>query len=82
MMMGADVRRREFITLLSGAAAVWPLAARAQQLSRIRRIGVMMASAESDREAQRLVAAFREGLQKLGLAGGPQHPDRHALGGD
>jgi putative tryptophan/tyrosine transport system substrate-binding protein len=70
MMMRADVRRRDFITLLSGAAGVWPLAAQAQQPSRIRRIGVMMPSAESDRESQHLVAAFREGLQRLGWAAG------------
>jgi putative tryptophan/tyrosine transport system substrate-binding protein len=45
---------------------VWPLAARAQQGERMRRIDVLMAYAESDPEGQALVAAFREGLQKLG----------------
>jgi putative ABC transport system substrate-binding protein len=60
-----DVRRRQFITLLGGAAA-WPLAAMAQQRDRTRRIGVLMAHAESDREARAWVAAFREELQKLG----------------
>ena len=59
------MKRREFIALLGGAAA-WPLAARAQQGERVRRIDVLMAYAESDREGQALVAAFREGLQKLG----------------
>src|SRR5271169_3373926 len=59
------MRRREFITLLSGAA-VWPLAARAQQLERMRLIGVLMGYAESDSEAQAQIAAFRDGLQKLG----------------
>jgi putative tryptophan/tyrosine transport system substrate-binding protein len=63
------MRRREFISFLGGAAA-WPLAARAQQSERMRRIGVLMAFAESDREGQALVAAFREGLQKLGWAEG------------
>jgi putative tryptophan/tyrosine transport system substrate-binding protein len=59
------MKRRAFITLLGGAAAAWPLAARAQS-DRVRRIGVLMAYAESDPEGQAWVAAFREGLQKLG----------------
>jgi putative tryptophan/tyrosine transport system substrate-binding protein len=61
-----SVRRREFVTLLGGAVAAWPLAARAQQGERVRRIGMLMAYAESDPEAQAFVAAFREGLQRLG----------------
>src|SRR5262245_15083096 len=64
------MRRRELITLLSGAAVAWPLAARAQQPDRMRRIGVLMGFAVSDREGQALVAAFREGIQKLGWAEG------------
>jgi putative ABC transport system substrate-binding protein len=60
------VKRREFITLLGGATVVWPLAARAQQPDRVRRIGVLMGYAESNREGEAFVAAFREGLQKLG----------------
>ena len=59
------MRRREFITLLGGAAAL-PIAARAQQGDRVRRIGVLMGYAESDPEAQAHIAAFREELQKLG----------------
>jgi ABC-type uncharacterized transport system substrate-binding protein len=62
------LRRREFITLLGGAAAAWPLAARAQQPARMRRM--LMAYAESDSEAQARVATFREELQKLGWAQG------------
>jgi putative ABC transport system substrate-binding protein len=64
------MRRREFITLLSGAAAGWPLATHAQQPDVVRRIGVLMAMAEGDREAQAFVGAFREGLQKLGWTDG------------
>ena len=63
------MRRREFITLLGGAAA-WPLAARAQQPGGKRRIGVLMGRAESNPEGQAWVAAFREELQKLGWAEG------------
>jgi putative tryptophan/tyrosine transport system substrate-binding protein len=59
------MKRRELITLLGAAAVAWPLAARAQS-DRVRRIGVLMAYAESDPEGQAWVAAFREGLQKLG----------------
>src|SRR6516162_11747723 len=63
------MRRREFITLL-GAAAAWPLAARAQQTDRVRRIGVLMSYLESDPETQAWYAAFRESLQKLGWSEG------------
>jgi ABC-type uncharacterized transport system substrate-binding protein len=64
------MNRREFITLIGGAAAALPLAALAQQSERMRRIGVLMAYAESDPEARGFVAAFREGLQKFGWAEG------------
>jgi putative ABC transport system substrate-binding protein len=60
------MKRREFITLLGGTAVAWPLAARAQQPERMRLIGVLMGYAESDSEAQAQIAAFRDGLQKLG----------------
>jgi putative ABC transport system substrate-binding protein len=62
------MKRREFITLLGGAALAAPITARAQE--RVRRIGVLMGYPESDREAQGFAAAFREGLQKLGWADG------------
>ncbi len=64
------MKRREFITLLGGAAASWPLAARAQQADRMRRIGILTALAESDREAQSWVAAFGDELRKLGWTEG------------
>jgi putative tryptophan/tyrosine transport system substrate-binding protein len=60
------MKRRTFFTLLGGAAAVWPLAARAQQPERMRRIGVLMTLNESDPEVRAWAAAFQEGLQKLG----------------
>ena len=62
-----QLKRREFITLLGGAAAGWPLAARAQQL---KRVGMLVAYAESDPEAQARVAAFRQGLRELGWTEG------------
>jgi putative tryptophan/tyrosine transport system substrate-binding protein len=70
MLLSRHTRRREFIALLGGAAVAWPLAARAQQPDRMRRIGVLMGYAESDSEGQAFVAAFREGLQKLGWTEG------------
>jgi putative ABC transport system substrate-binding protein len=64
------MRRREFITLLGGAAAAWPLAAQAQQGERVRRIGVLMPLAADDPVGQTRIAALREGLAKLGWAEG------------
>jgi putative tryptophan/tyrosine transport system substrate-binding protein len=65
-----DIRRRDFITLLGGAAAAWPLAARAQQATKLRRIGVLQALAADDAESSRRFTAFVQGLQELGWAEG------------
>jgi putative tryptophan/tyrosine transport system substrate-binding protein len=64
------MRRREFIMYLGGAAAAWPLAAPAQQSERVRRIGVLMSTAESDDDGQSYFAAFREELGKVGWTEG------------
>ena len=64
------MKRREFITLLGGATATWPLAARAQQSGRTRRIGVLMGPSANDPEAQARIAALLQGLQQLGWAVG------------
>jgi ABC-type uncharacterized transport system substrate-binding protein len=64
------MRRREFITLLGGVAAAWPLAAHAQQGERMRRIGVLMHTAADEPESQARLAAFMQGLQELGWAVG------------
>ena len=61
--------RREFITLLGGAAAAWPLTARAQQGERVRRIGLLIGTTD-DQEGQARVAAFKQGLQELGWTDG------------
>jgi putative ABC transport system substrate-binding protein len=66
-MQFGQLKRREFITLLGGAALTWPLDARAQQPNRI---GALMGFPESDSQAQRYIAAFRDGLHKLGWTDG------------
>jgi putative ABC transport system substrate-binding protein len=63
------IRRREFITLLGGAAA-WPLAARAQQAERVRRVGVLMNTAADSADGQTRFTAFAHGLQQLGWTDG------------
>ena len=60
------MKRQKFISLLGGAAAAWPLASRAQQVDRVRRIGVFAFGAEGDPAAQACVRALRQGLEQLG----------------
>jgi putative ABC transport system substrate-binding protein len=76
------MKRREFITLLGSAAATWPLAARAQQGERVRRIGVLMSFAADDPEGKAQIAAFVQGLQQLGWTDGRnvRIDYRHGLG--
>ena len=64
------MQRREFITLLGGAAVAWPRAARAEQADRMRRVGVLEARTADDREAQARLAALLQGLQELGWTDG------------
>jgi ABC-type uncharacterized transport system substrate-binding protein len=68
--LGAGMERREFITLLGGAAAVWPLAALAQQPERMRRVSVLLGLNETDPEAKARVKAFRLGMRDLGWVEG------------
>ena len=67
--MAIYIRRREFVVTLGSATVAWPLSVHAQA-ERVRRIGVLMGYAESDRDAQAWYMAFREGLQKLGWTEG------------
>ena len=73
--------RREFITLLGGAAAGLPIAALAQQPERMRRVGVLMTTAADDVEGQARIAAFLEGLQHLGWTELRQPVTALSLGG-
>src|SRR5262245_47381716 len=70
LSLGAAMRRRDFIKLLGGAAATWPLATRAQQPDRMRLIGVLMHLAADDVEGQARFTAFLQGLQQLGWTDG------------
>src|SRR5262249_33394512 len=68
--MASYIRRRKFLATLLGAAAAWPLAARAQQGERMRRIGVLLAATADDPEYQPRIAAFQQGLALLGWTDG------------
>jgi putative ABC transport system substrate-binding protein len=64
------MQRREFITILGGAAAAWPLMARAQQSEQMRRIGLLSGPSAEDRDAQVRRAVFKQRLQELGWTDG------------
>jgi putative ABC transport system substrate-binding protein len=83
-MQFAQLKRREFITLVGGTAAAWPLVARAQQGERMRRVGVLTGSDQSDAEEKVRFAAFRQSLQQLGWTEGRniQFDFRSRSGGD
>jgi putative ABC transport system substrate-binding protein len=68
--LGGEMKRREVIKLIGGAAISWPLAVRAQQHNEVRRIGVLVNVAADDPEAQTSVAAFKQALQPLGWSEG------------
>ena len=64
------MKRRDFITLVGGAAVAWPLTARAQQPSGMRRIGILLPAAADDSDFQARVEAFLQGLAQLGWTSG------------
>jgi putative ABC transport system substrate-binding protein len=64
--LGADMRRRDFLSVLGGAAAAWPVVARGQQGETVRRIGIILPAASDNEEFQTRLAAFRQALEQLG----------------
>jgi putative tryptophan/tyrosine transport system substrate-binding protein len=76
------MRRRDFIKVIAGSAAAWPLAAHAQQAHRMRRIGVLMAIGADDPDAQRRLTAFEQSLQQLGWTVGQNVRIDYRFGGD
>ena len=81
LSLGAGMRRREFLGVLGGAA-VWPVTVRAQQVERVRRIGVLMGSAENEPEGQSRISAFQQGLQELGWTKGRNIQIEYRWAGD
>src|SRR5256886_8907521 len=81
-VLGKPMRRRDFITGITGSAAAWPLAARGQQPGQVRRIGILMPYPKSDAEYQSYVRAFRQELARLGWSegGNVQFDERWSTG--
>src|SRR5262245_54874421 len=77
--MAIHIRRRDFITLIGGSVAAWPLTARAQQ-DRIRRIGVVTGTLETDPDFQARYAVLRQALQQLGWTEGRNIQFEHRFG--
>src|SRR5215470_18975909 len=76
------IRRRQFLTLLGGAAVAWPFAARAQRRELVRRIGVLMSFAASDPDAQLRISAFDKGMRDLGWLEGRNLQTEYRWAGD
>src|SRR5262249_46286399 len=77
-----QMRRREFISILGGALAAWPLAAQGQQAERVRRIGVLLNATADNQDFQTWVGAFLQGLQQSGWSIGQNvRIDTHWAGG-
>ena len=83
MLLSRHTRRREFISLVASSAVSWPIGARAQLGERVRRIGMLMALAQTDPEAQLRVGALEAGLRELGwIEGRNIHIDYHWAPGE
>ena len=78
--MATHIERRKFLATLGGAAVAWPLAARAQQGERMRRIGVLLPTTANDPRFQAFLAAFHQGLALLGWTVRPKRAHRYSLG--
>ena len=76
LSIGWLMRRRDFIKIIAGSTAAWPLIVRAQQTDRIPRVGVLLGIGENDPEAKTRVKAFQQGLRDLGWFEVAEYSDR------